>query len=202
MTLKIKSRTFFILLSFVIFFFSGNLFAYSYQALVPLNITVHGKLIITDGENDTQSGLNPTTNVSLRITPDLNNSIISGTSKVRIRTNLSSWKLTAGRKDLDNSQTNIDPNDVTLKISTESGSAANPNCAKLLPPFDQTTNIGQISSFNPTEILSGNSKTSFTRDPENKNNWFQLTSTYSILPDFFYGIGDWNTTISYNLVSP
>ena len=199
---KIKSKTFFILFSFVIFFFSGDLFAYSYQAIVPLNITVQGKLVITDGENDTKSSLNPTTNVLLRITPDLSNSIVSGTSSVRIRANLSSWKLIAQRKDISNQETNIDLHDIALSLKTEAGTSANTNCAKLLPPFDSTTNITQISATGPTEILSGNNKTSTARDTENKNNWFQLTSTYSILPDFFYSPGEWNTVISYNLVSP
>ena len=181
---------------------SSNLIAHSNQAIVPLNITVHGKLVITDANNDNKAGSNPTLNVLLRLTPDLNNQTASGSSAIRIRTNLSTWKLTALRSNLTNSNTNINPDDITLKFTTQSGSTANPNCGKLLSPFDQITTLSQISTASPIEILTGTDKTSIARDPENKGNWFQLNSNYSISPDFFYGIGEWNTTISYNLVSP
>lgn len=181
---------------------SSNLIAISNQAIVPLNITVLGKLVITDANNDNKTGSNPTLNVLLRLTPDLNNQTVSGSSAIRIRTNLTNWKLTALRSDLTNSNTKIDPNDISLRFSTQAGSTANPNCGKLLSPFDQVTSLSQIPTANPTEILVGNTKTSIAKDPDNKENWFQLNSNYSISPDFFYGIGEWNTTISYNLVSP
>jgi hypothetical protein len=174
----------------------------SNQATVPLSITVHGKLIITDAENDTKSGENPTTNIHLNLTPELSSSDISGKSSIRIRTNLSNWKLLAQRTDESNNTAVIDSKDIKLLFTTQAGSKANPYAGKLISPFDRITNLSQISPLKSTEILIGNSKTSIDKDPTNKNNWFQLTSTYSISPDFFYDKGEWNTIISYNLVSP
>ena len=183
------------------FIFLGDLHAISNQATVPLNITVLGKLVITDANNDNKSGLNPNQNVLLKVTPDINNSVVSGSSAIRIRTNLNTWKLTAQRND-SSSQINIDPKDILLSFSTQAGANANPNAGKLLSPFDRTSDLSHISTNSPSDILLGNGKTSLQKDPDNKNNWFQLTSNYSISPDFFYETGEWNTTVSYSLVSP
>ena len=205
--MTIKKHTtrflFLLLISCCVFFISSNLTAISNQATVPINITVAGKLIITDAENDNKSGSDPTLNVNLKLVPDLNNATVSGSSSIRIRTNLNSWKLTAQRSNLPDSAVNIDPKDISLRFTTEAGSKANPNAGKLLSPFNnQTANLSHISTNGPIDLLVGLSKTSLERDPENKNNWFQLTSNYSVSPDFFYEIGEWNTTVSYSLVSP
>ncbi len=184
------------------FFCSSNLTAVSNQAVVPLNITVLGKLVITDANNDNKSGLNPNLNIFLKVMPDINSSIVSGSSAIRIRTNLNTWKLTAQRSDANNRQINIDPKDIVLNFSTQAGASANPYSGKLLSPFDRPTDLGQISTNAPTDLLIGNRKTSLQRDPDNKNNWFQITSNYSISPDFLYEPGEWNTTVSYSLVSP
>lgn len=205
MTLKKNTTRFLFLLivSCCVFFISSNLTVSSNQATVPINISVQGKLIITDSENDNKSGSDPTLNVNLRLSPDLNSSTISGSSSVRIRTNLNSWKLTAQRSNSSESPVNIDPKEISLSFTTQTGSKANPNAGKLLPPFNnQTANLSNISANSPTDLLIGLSKTSLDKDPENKNNWFQLTSNYSVSPDFFYEIGEWNTTVSYSLVSP
>lgn len=191
-----------LIISCCVFFVSGNLTARSNQATVPLNITVSGKLIITDSENDNKSRANPTINVNLKLTPDLNNSAVYGSSSIRIRTNLNSWKLTAQRSNVSDSPVNIDPEDISLSFTTQTGSKANPNAGKLLSPFNQTANLSQVSTNGPTDVLIGLSKTSLDRDPENKNNWFQLTSNYSVSPDFFHEIGEWSTIVGYSLVSP
>ena len=202
MSLKTTTR-FLVILLFLSFFFSTfDLRARSSQAIVPINITVSGKLIITDAENDNRSGTDPTLNVVLKLTPELNSSVVSGRSAIRIRTNLSNWKLTAQRRDSSNSIANIDPQDVSVSFTTQAGPKANPNAGKLISPFDSTTSLGQISTNASSDLLIGSSKTSIDKDPGNKNYWFQLTSDYSISPDFFYGIGEWNTIISYSLVSP
>ena len=174
----------------------------SNQAIVPINVTVLGKLIITDAENDTKSGENPTLNVNLKLTPDLNNAVVSGSSSIRIRTNLNSWKLTAQRHEQNGSLTNLAPKDISLAFAISTGSKANQSSGKLISPFDATTDLSKISSNSETDILHGLSKTSLERDPKNADNWFQLTSNYSISPDFYYETGDWSTTVTYNLVSP
>src|SRR3989338_181041 len=179
---------------------TSNLSAKSNQATVPINITVKGKLVLTDSVNDNKSGENPTLNVFLKLTPDINNSIVSGNSAIRIRSNLNSWKLTAQRSDQNNSLVNIDPKDISITFSTQAGANADPNAGKLVSPFNKTADLSQISINSPLDLVIGNSKTSLTRDSQNKNNWFQLTSSYSISPDFFYEIGEWGTTVSYNLV--
>ncbi|MBI2995901.1 MAG: hypothetical protein HYY52_04270 [Candidatus Melainabacteria bacterium] len=184
-----------------IFISSSNLNVKSSQATIPLNIVVLGKLVITDAINDNSLSKDPTINVLLRLTPDLSNSVVSGSAAIRIRTNLNKWKLTAQRTNITNSL-QIDPSDISITYTTQTGSKGNPNAASLNPPFDMATNLSQILTSFPTEVLIGNSKTSLDKEPDNKNNWFQLTSNYSILPDFFYDIGELNTTISYSLVSP
>ena len=191
---------FLLILCFV--FESVNLQVKPNQAIVPISITVQGKLIITDAENDNKSGENPTLNINLKVTPDISNSIVSGSKAIRIRTNLGSWKLTAQRNDYNDSLTNLNPQDILLSFTTQAGSKANSHSGKLLSPFDTTVDLSKISSSGPTDIVQGFTKTSLERDPKNQDNWFQLTSNYSITPDFFYEIGEWNTTVSYNLVSP
>lgn len=198
--LKVRFLVFLFLISFT--FSSINLVAESNQAIVPLKIIVSGKLVITDAENDNISGKDPTINVLLRLTPDLNESIVSGSSGIRIRTNLNYWKLIAQRTNETSTLLNIDPGDISLSFTTTSGSKANPNAGKLLSPFDTVANLSHIPVGTSKDILIGNSKTSADKDPLNKNNWFQVTTNYSVSPDFFYDIGEWKTTISYNLVSP
>lgn len=202
MNKKITYRVIILLIIFCIFLNTSNLTARSYQATIPINITVNGKLIITDAENDNKAGTDPTLNVVLKLTPELDNQTISGKSSVRIRTNLNNWKLSAQRINPGNLNSNIKPEDVQLSFSTQNGSKANSNAGKLISPFDGLTTLGQISSNKSTDILIGQSKTSVDKDPGNKNNWFQLTSSYSITPDFLFEIGEWNTTVTYNLVSP
>src|SRR3989338_6981406 len=63
----------------------------------PLSITVNGALVISDADNDTMAGVNPTKNVTLNITPDLGHTIQSGGANFRVRTNRSAWRLTAQR---------------------------------------------------------------------------------------------------------
>lgn len=202
MTFKIKTRFLILFICFTLFATAFSLKVDSNQVVVPLTITVHGKLIITDAESDNKSGENPTLNVILNLTPSLNSTIVSGKTSMRIRTNLSNWKLTAKRFDLTSNTTNIDPKDVSLTFTTQTGSKANPFAGKLISPFDSTCSLDQIPDTSTTDILVGSSKTSLDKDPGNKNNWFQLNSDYSISPDFFYGRGEWRTIISYNLVSP
>ena len=202
MTLLLKTRPFFYIFAVCIILNTFSLKAKSNQATVPINITVNGKLIISDGESDSKSGTNPTINVLLKLTPDLNSSIISGKSAIRIRTNLNHWKLTAQRNESLNTETNIDPKDMSLRFTTQAGSKANPNAAELIEPFNNTTDLSRISINTPIDVLIGKTKTSSDKDPGNKNNWFQLTSNYSIYPDFFHNTGEWSTAISYSLVSP
>lgn len=185
----------------VLFISSSNLKAESSQAVVPLKINVNGRLVITDAENDTVSGKDPTLNVYLKLTPDLGSSVVSGSSSIRIRTNLNRWILTAKRSPQTGS-TNINPKDISLNFVTSAGSKANPHAAELISPFNGIANLSQIKVNSPTKILNGISKTSVAKDHFNKDNWYQLTANYSTSPDFFLDEGDFNTQISYNLVSP
>ena len=189
-------------LAILLSFSFTNLKAYSNTAIVPLKITVEGKLVITEAENDTTSGKDPTIDVLLKLSPSLENTVVSGSSGIRIRTNLKSWKLTAQRSTNEVNSLNINPKDISLSFSTKAGSKGNLHAAELISPFNEITALNKISSDSPTEILIGKDKTSGLKDPENLENWFQLTSTYSAVPDFFYNEGEFNTVISYSLVSP
>lgn len=176
---------------------------FSQTATIPINISVKGTLTISDANNDSSSGKNPTINVDLSITPDLGATEVSSDAKFRIRTNLKKWKLTAQRtKEVDDGPTNIKADDVGVEVTTQAGSKADPNAGKLLSPFNSKTDLSKISTSRPVDVIKGQNKTSKQRDNSNADNYFQVNTTYSIFPDFFYTPGTWKTTITYNLVSP
>ena len=204
MRLKKHTTGFFFALIFAccVFFISSNLTANSNQATVPINITVAGKLIITDAESDNIPNSAPNLDRMLRFQKSSNKSSVYLNKAIRIRTNLNTWKLTAQRTDLQNQVVTINPKNISVLFTTQAGSKANRNAGKLISPFNTKTNLSKISSISPVEILIGNSKTSSGRDPKDRNNWFQLTSTYTISPSFLSKNSQWSTLISYNLVSP
>ena len=186
-----------------VFILISPLSSFSQNATVPINVTVNGTLTISDALNDSNSGKNPTINVNLSITPDLGAAPATGDANFRIRTNRSSWKLTAQRtQEVDTGPTNIVAMDISVLISTQAGSYANAMAGVLVSPFNAQTDINAISTSVPVDVISGASKTSIARDNSNTNNYFQVNTRYSILPDFFYQPGTWRTTITYNLVSP
>ncbi|MBI3591030.1 MAG: hypothetical protein HY094_06620 [Candidatus Melainabacteria bacterium] len=177
--------------------------SFSQSATVPINITVNGTLTISDANNDASSGTNPTINVNLSITPDLGAAAVTGDANFRIRTNRSTWRLNAQRTvEVDTGPTNIVAMDVGVLISTQAGSNANTMAGTLLAPFTAQTDLGSIPTVSPVDVISGTAKTSTARDGSNTNNYFQVNTRYSILPDFFFQPGTWRTTITYNLVSP
>lgn len=176
---------------------------FSQTATIPINISVNGTLTITDANNDASSGKDPTLNVNLSITPDLGAAAATGSANFRIRTNRSTWRLTAQRTaELDSGPTNIVAMDVGLLLTTQAGTNANSMAGTLVAPFNAQTNISSISTAAPVNVISGTSKTSIAKDSTNTNNYFQVNTTYSIFPDFFYQPGTWATTITYSLVSP
>lgn len=177
--------------------------AFSQTAIVPINITVNGNLTISDANNDASSGKNPTLNVNLTVTPDLGAAAATGDANFRIRTNRSTWRLTAQRTlEVDTGPTNIIAMDVGLTITTLAGSSANPNAGTKVAPFNSQTDLSNVPVGAPVTVIAGTAKTSITRDNTNINNYFQVNTRYSILPDFFYQPGTWRTTVTYNLVSP
>ncbi len=176
---------------------------FSQSATVPININVNGTLTISDASNDATSGKNPTLNVNLSITPDLGAAPATGSANFRIRTNRSSWRLTAQRTtEIDTGPTNIEAMDVTLLVSTQAGTNANAMAGTLVAPFTAQTDLSSISTSAPVDVINGTAKTSVARDNTNSNNYFQVNTLYSILPDFFFQPGTWRTTVTYNLVSP
>jgi len=177
--------------------------SYSQSATIPVNITVNGTLTISDASNDSSAGKNPTINVNLSITPDLGTAPVTGDANFRIRTNRSTWRLTAQRTtEIDTGPTNIVAMDITLSVTTQAGTNANAMAGTLVAPFNAGTDLSSISTSAPVDVISGTAKTSTARDNTNTNNYFQVNTLYSILPDFFFQPGTWRTTITYNLVSP
>ena len=170
---------------------------------VPINITVNGTLTISDANNDASGGKNPNLTVNLTLTPDLGGPAAIGAANFRIRTNRSSWKLTAQRTtENDNGPTNILAMDVIVGISTMVGLNANPNAGVLVAPFNAATDLSQVSTSVPVTVIEGKSKTSTQRDSTNLNNFFEVNTVYGIASDFYYQPGTWSTTITYSLVSP
>ncbi|OGI06455.1 MAG: hypothetical protein A3I68_04015 [Candidatus Melainabacteria bacterium RIFCSPLOWO2_02_FULL_35_15] len=169
---------------------------------VPLSIAVNGSLVVSDGDNDTMAGKDPTKNVSLTVTPDLGHTLQSGSANFRIRSNRSAWRLTAQRTASDAGDTSIADTDVLVDIAKSAGSSANANAGALVAPFTAQTNLSSITTATTVDVITGTAKTSSARDANNTNNWFQVGTTYSIQPDFFYTPGTFSSTITYNLVSP
>lgn len=172
------------------------------SATVPLSITVNGSLVVSDADNDTMSGKDPTKNVTLSITPDLGSTLQSGNANFRLRSNQASWRLTAQRTASDSGGTSIADTDVLVDIAKTTGSAANADAGSIVAPFTSQTNLSSISTVSAIDVISGSAKTSSSRDGNNANNYFQVNTTYSIQPDFFYTPGTFSSTITYSLVSP
>ena len=172
------------------------------SAIVPLSVTVNGSLVISDADNDTMAGKDPTKNVNISVTPDLGTSNASGSANFRIRTNRSTWRVTAQRTASDNGGTGIADADVKLDVSKSAGSNANANSGVIASPFTAQTDLSSVSTSSAVDVVTGSAKTSSAKDGNNSNNWFQLSTTYSIAPDFFYTPGTYSTTITYSLVSP
>lgn len=177
--------------------------SYSQTASVPINITVNGTLTVSDSINDSNAGKNPTINVNLSVIPDLGAAEVVGEANFRLRTNRSTWRLTAQRtQETDSGPTNITAKDVGLLITTLAGSNANSMAGTIVSPFNAKTDLSSVSTSQPVDVVNGTSKTSTTRDNGNANNYFQINTKYSVLPDFFYQPGTWSTTVTYNFVSP
>ena len=172
------------------------------SATVPLSVTVNGSLVVSDGDNDTMAGKDPTKNVTLSVTPDLGATLQSGSANFRIRSNRSAWKLTAQRTASSAGGTSIADTDVLVDIAKSTGSNANASAGALVAPFTAQTDLSSITTEASVDVVNGTAKTSSARDSENANNWFQVSTTYSIQPDFFYTPGTFSSTITYSLVSP
>lgn len=190
----------------VLLFLSVNLIGSQQKAKaaasVPLNITVNGSLVITDASNDTMAGKDPTLNVNLSVTPDLGATTVSGAANFRVRSNRNAWRVTAQRTASNAGGTGIADTDVLVDIAKSAGTTANTSAGALVTPFTAQTNISSITTAAAVDVISGTAKTSSMIDGNNTNNWFQVSTTYSIAPDFFYSPGTYSTTVTYNLVSP
>lgn len=171
-------------------------------ATVPLSVTVNGSLVISDADNDTMLGKDPTKNVNISVTPDLGATNATGSANFRIRTNRSAWRVTAQRTASDAGTTGIADTDVKVDIAKSTGSTANAAAGALVLPFTAQANLSNIPTISAADVIAGTAKTSSAKDGSNTNNWFQVNTTYSITPDFFYTPGTFSTTITYNLVSP
>ena len=172
------------------------------SATVPLSVTVNGSLVVSDGDNDTMAGKDPTKNVTLSVTPDLGHTLQSGSANFRLRSNRAAWRLTAQRTASNAGGTSIADTDILVDIAKSTGTSANANAGALVAPFTAQTNLSSIDTAASVDIVNGTAKTSSARDGNNANNWFQVSTTYSIQPDFFYTPGTFSSTITYSLVSP
>ena len=171
------------------------------SAQVPVSVTVNGALVISDADNDTMAGENPTKNVNLTIDPDLGQTLQTASANFRVRTNRSTWRLTASKTASSAGGTGLTDADVLLDVSKSAGSNANASAGALMSPFTSQTNLSSLSTT-AVDVISGTAKTSSAKDNSNTNNWFQVSTTYSVQPDFFYTPGTFSSTITYNLVSP
>ena len=181
---------------------SVNIKARGASASVPLSVTINGALVLSDASNDTMSGTDPTLNVSLSVTPDLSATSVTGNANFRIRTNRSTWRLTAQRTASSDGGTGLTDSDVSVTVAKSAGSNGNASAGSLVAPFTSSTTLMSIPTASASDVISGTAKTSSAQDSTNTNNYFQVNTTYGVDPDFFYSPGTFSTTITYNLVSP
>lgn len=161
---------------------TGLLAAKANSAIVPLNIVVQGKLIISDAESDSNNSSN-TLNTTLN-------------TKIRIRTNLNRWQLIANRNN------EIENSKILVSYKLSAASKANPKAAKLNSIFNNPTLLNNISRDSQTTILQGLSKTSIERDTGNYNNYLELSQSFSSTDNSEISESELNSTsITYNLVS-
>lgn len=171
-------------------------------ATVPLSIVVNGNLVVSDAGNDTAAGKDPTKNVNISVTPDLGSTTQSGSANIRLRTNKAAWRLTAQRTASSAGGTGIADTDVKVDISKSAGTKANASSGAITLAFTGQKDLTAITTVSAVDVITGSAKTSSARDSGNVDNWFQVGTTYSINPDFFYTEGTFSTTITYSLVSP
>ena len=129
-------------------------------ATVPLSVTVNGSLVISDADNDTMAGKDPTKNVTISVTPDLGAATATGNANFRIRTNSSTWKLTALRTASDAGGTGLTDADVLVDVAKSAGSMANANSGTLVAPFTSQANLSNIPTAAPAaDVVNGTAKT-------------------------------------------
>ncbi|WP_139319911.1 hypothetical protein, partial [Serratia marcescens] len=104
---------------------TSSLAAQSSDAVVPLSISVQGKLIISDAESDGNNNSNTLNTTS--------------NTKIRIRTNLNRWQLTANRNN------EIKNNNILVSYKLSAASKANLKAAKLNSIFNSPALLSTIS---------------------------------------------------------
>ncbi len=170
-------------------------------ATVPVSVTVNGSLVVSSAAADNAGGKNPTLNVSLSVTPDLGASAVTGTANFRLRTNNAMWTLSATKTAFSAGGTGLAATDVLLDVAKSAGSNANASAGAIQAPFTSQTSINSIGA-SATTIIAGTAITSSARDSSNTDNYFQVNTTYTVNPDFFFTPGTASSTITYTLSSP
>lgn len=171
------------------------------DAVVNITATVNQGLAITNG-SDTA---NPTISSSISVTPAVGASDASDTQVIRVRSNKSTWTLTAYQSTaFDGGTTALAATDVKVMISAGThGSATNASAGTFSSTFSGTTGtLNDISTMvgTPTTIVTGAAKTSTSRDSSaNANNYFAISNVYSVAQDFFFAPGTATAQITYIL---
>ena len=143
-----------IMITTIVIYSSEDTVSAQAATTVPVNVTVNGALVITDSANDSMSGINPNINVSLSVTPDLGASTITGQANFRIRTNRTTWRLTAQRTASNSGGTGIADTDISLSVSKVAGSTGNSNAGSLVAPFYTSTNLNSIPTVSSADVVN------------------------------------------------
>ena len=183
----------------------------SSSAVVPINITVNGRLIITDENAELGSSSKSRVTENINIDRSRPNFDLSNSYTLRIRSNVNRWKLTGHLQELPIKTTKkINPKFIRVTYKTSAGSSANVNSAMLAAPFNAPVPLSNIPKKSDFIVLEGNSKTSLHRDKENKNNWYGLSFNVDFVgknglalerTDPVYRKKKYNAIVSYTLVS-
>jgi hypothetical protein len=173
---------------------SNSNISFAQTSTITDNFIVPSTLIISDGATE---AVDPTSPISLTVTPAVGASDATASQILRIRSNQASWMIAVTKGAFSAGTTSILESDITVAHSKTAGSAGNVS-AGTLQYASKTLNL--VTSGET--VISGSAKTSSTRDSNNLNNYLQIDTTYSIPQDFFFTPGTASISLTYTLTSP
>lgn len=190
------------LAALAVFVFNFNCSVHAQTATIHTGLNVAGSITLSDDALDTMAGKNPTLNVNVSVTPDVEETVAFDLANFRIRTNLSMWQLNAIRSGFSAGTTNLVAGDVALSFIKTAGSDGDSASCSLVAPFTGVTDLTMISTGSQTAVCTGTSMTANqVSDSTNPNNYVRFQTIYMVPQDFFYDPGVATDTITYTVVS-
>ncbi len=156
-------------------FFTNISLAYA-QISQPLSITVSGVAEISN-----TAGGNSLISINWTNIPSIGATNLTNTSSIKVRANTSTWKVQMAKSTANDNET-INDSEISLSFTKTAGSTGSISSGNIQGGITSLANL----SNTPITVLQGSSKTSSALDNRNSNNYLELNTTYSLVPDFFH----------------